>query len=58
MQEYLAAAEKIAARAVGGDALPPAGFVNRRDRLRRVGPGAIETKYPARPSAEYVVRVS
>jgi len=37
MQEYLAAAEKIAARAVGGDALPPPGFANRRDRLRRSG---------------------
>jgi hypothetical protein len=31
MQEYLAAAEKIAARAVGGDPLPPPGFANRRD---------------------------
>jgi hypothetical protein len=58
MQEYLAAAEKIAARAVGGDALPPAGFTNRRDRLRHVGPGVIETKYPAEYDADYVVRVN
>jgi hypothetical protein len=58
MQEYLAAAEKIAARAVGDDALPPAGFANRRDRLRRVAPGVIETKYPAEYDAEYIVRVN
>ena len=58
MQEYLAAAEKIAARAVGGDALPPPGFANRRDRLRRSGPGVIEMKYPVDYDAEYVVRVN
>jgi Protein of unknown function (DUF1592)/Protein of unknown function (DUF1588)/Protein of unknown function (DUF1587)/Protein of unknown function (DUF1585)/Protein of unknown function (DUF1595) len=58
MQEYLAAAEKIAARAIGGDPLPPSGFTNRRNRLRRVSPGVIETKYPAEYDAEYVVRVN
>jgi len=58
MQEYLAAAEEIAARAVGGDPLPPPGFANRRDRLRRVGPGVIEMKYPVDYDAEYLVKVN
>jgi hypothetical protein len=58
MQEYLSAAERIAARAVGGDALPPPGFVNRRDLLRRVGPGVIEMKYAADYDADYVVKVN
>src|SRR5664279_774725 len=35
MQKYLSVAEKIAARAVGGDPLPPPGFVNRRDLVRQ-----------------------
>lgn len=58
MQEYLSAAERIAARAVGGDPLPPSGFVNRRDLVRRVGPGVIEMKYVADYDAEYVVKVN
>jgi hypothetical protein len=58
MQEYLAAAEKIAARAIGGDTLPPPGFADRRDRLRRAGPGVIEMKYSAEYDAEYVIRVN
>jgi cytochrome c553 len=58
MQEYLSAAERIAARAVGGDPLPPSGFVNRRDLVRRVGPGIIEMKYAADYDAEYVVKVN
>ena len=58
MQAYLAAAERIAARAVGGDPLPPPGFVGRKDLVRRVGPGVIEMKYQADYDAEYVVRVN
>jgi GT2 family glycosyltransferase len=58
MQEYLSAAERIAARAVGCDPLPQAGFVNRRDLVRRVGPGVIETRYAAEYDAEYVVKAS
>jgi hypothetical protein len=58
MREYLAAAEKIARAAVGGDPLPPPGFVNRRDLVRRPGPDVIETKYNVDYDAEYVVKVN
>jgi len=58
MQAYLSAAERIAERAVGGDPLPPPGFVNRRDLVRKTGPGVIEMKYAAEFDAEYVVKVN
>ena len=58
MQAYLSAAERIAERAVGGDPLPPAGFVNRRDLIRRVGPGVIEMNYAADYDADYIVKVN
>jgi mono/diheme cytochrome c family protein len=58
MQEYLSAAEKIAARAVGGDPLPAPSYVNSRDRIRRVGPGVIEMKALVDYDADYVVKVN
>ncbi len=58
MQEYLAAAERIAARAVGGDPLPPPGFVNRQDLVRHIGPSVIEMKYAAEYDADYLIKVN
>jgi hypothetical protein len=56
MQKYMSAAEQIASRAVGADPLPKPGFLNRKSRVRRVGPGAIELKDRVDFDAEYVVR--
>jgi hypothetical protein len=58
MEKYLAVAEKLAARAVGGDPLPKPGFFNRRDRLRKLGPGAVELTDILDYDADYVVRVN
>ncbi len=58
MQKYLSAAEQIAARAVGGDPLPKPGFVNRHDRVRKVGDSAIELKDAVDYDAEYIVKVN
>src|SRR6202042_1115981 len=44
MQKYLSVAERIAARAVGGDPLPKAGFFNKRDRARRLDADTFELK--------------
>jgi cytochrome c553 len=58
MQKYLSAAEQIAARAVGGDPLPKPGFVNRHDRVRKVGDSTIELKDAVDYDAEYVLKVN
>ena len=42
LQKYLRAGERIASRAVGADPLPKPGFLNRRNRVKRLGPGVIE----------------
>jgi Protein of unknown function (DUF1592)/Protein of unknown function (DUF1588)/Protein of unknown function (DUF1587)/Protein of unknown function (DUF1585)/Protein of unknown function (DUF1595)/Cytochrome C oxidase, cbb3-type, subunit III len=57
MQRYLAAAEKIAARAVGGGTLPPPGVFTRRSRARKVADGAIELKDVLEYDADYAIRV-
>jgi len=58
MQKYLSAAEQIASRAVGGDPLPKPGFVNRHDRVRKVGDSAIELKDAVDYDAEYTIKVN
>jgi Protein of unknown function (DUF1592)/Protein of unknown function (DUF1588)/Protein of unknown function (DUF1587)/Protein of unknown function (DUF1585)/Protein of unknown function (DUF1595) len=58
MQKYLSAAEQIASRAVGGDPLPKPGFVNRHDRVRKVGDSTIEMKDAVDYDAEYIVKVN
>jgi len=58
MQKYLSAAEQIASRAVGGDPLPKPGFVNRHDRIRKVGDSTIELKDAVDYDAEYIVKVN
>ena len=58
MQKYLSVAEKLAARAVGGDPLPKPGFFNKRDRLHKLGPGAVELTDILDYDADYVVHVN
>jgi mono/diheme cytochrome c family protein len=57
MQKYLAAAESIAARVVGGSPLPSPGIFTKRSRVRAVGDGAVELRDIVSYDAEYVVRV-
>jgi mono/diheme cytochrome c family protein len=57
MQRYLAAAEKIAARAVGGGPLPAPGVFSRRNRARRTADGTIELKEILEYDADYAIRV-
>ncbi len=57
MQRYLSAAEKIAARAVGGGSLPSPGVFTRRNRVRKIGDGVIELKDILEYDAEYAIRV-
>jgi len=57
MQKYLSAAERIAARAVGGNPLPPAGVFTRRDRVRRISDDAIVLDEVLEYDADYIVRV-
>lgn len=58
MQKYLAAAEKIAARAVGGDPLPKPGVFSRKDRVRRLETDIIVMDEIAEYDAEYAVRAN
>jgi mono/diheme cytochrome c family protein len=58
MQKYLAAAEAIAARAVGGGPLPPPGIFTKRSRARAIGEGMVELREVVNYDAEYIVRVS
>ena len=58
MQQYLNAAEKIAARAVGGNPLPPnAGFFSRDDRVRQIDANSIELTEILDYDAEYLILV-
>jgi Protein of unknown function (DUF1592)/Protein of unknown function (DUF1588)/Protein of unknown function (DUF1587)/Protein of unknown function (DUF1585)/Protein of unknown function (DUF1595)/Cytochrome C oxidase, cbb3-type, subunit III len=57
MQRYLAAAEKIAARAVGGGPLPAPGVFTRRSRARKTADGTIELKEILEYDADYAIRV-
>ncbi len=58
MQKYLSAAEKIAARAVGGDPFPAPGFFTRRDRVKKAGDDAIELREILDYDADYTIRIS
>src|SRR5262249_31524967 len=57
MQRYLGAAEKIAARAVGGGPLPAPGVFTRRSRARKTADGTIELKEILEYDADYAIRV-
>jgi hypothetical protein len=57
-QQYLTAAEKIAARAVGGNALPEqAGFFSREDRVRRIDGNSIALTDVLDYDAEYLIQI-
>jgi hypothetical protein len=56
--QYLGAAEKIAARAVGGNPLPQPGFFNRRDRVRRIDANSLELTDILDYDADYIVKVN
>ena len=58
MEKYLVAAERIASRAVGGDAWPEPGFFTRKSRVRRVADGVAELRDILEYDADYVIRVS
>lgn len=59
MQKYLSAGERIAARAVGGESLPPKpGFLNRRKLVRRIDSGHITLTDILEYDADYVIRVN
>src|SRR5712671_3312160 len=58
MEKYLSAAEKIAARAVGGDPLPSPGFFTKHDRVKKAGDDAIELREILDYDADYTVRIS
>ena len=57
MQRYLNAAEKIAARAVGGGPLPAPGVFTHRSRIRKVADGTIELSDVLEYDADYAIRV-
>ena len=57
MQRYLSAAERIAARAVGGGSLPSPGVFTRRSRTRRIADGVVELKEIVEYDADYTIRV-
>ena len=57
MQRYLSAAEKIAARAVGGGPLPSPGVFTRRSQVRKIADGTLELDDVLEYDAEYAIRV-
>jgi hypothetical protein len=57
MQQYLTAAERIAARAVGDATFPSPAVFTSRSRVRRNGDSAIELKPILEYDAEYLIRV-
>lgn len=57
MEQYLNAAETIAARAVGGNTLPQPGFFSRPDRIRRIDANSVEISEILDYDAEYLVNV-
>jgi Protein of unknown function (DUF1592)/Protein of unknown function (DUF1588)/Protein of unknown function (DUF1587)/Protein of unknown function (DUF1585)/Protein of unknown function (DUF1595) len=58
MQKYLSVAEKIAARAVGGDPLPKAGFFSNKERVRHLPGSCIEVTDILDYDADYIVRAN
>ena len=60
MEKYMAAAERIAARAIGADPLPKkpleAEYSRRTMNLRRLNPSAVEATHRVEWDGEYVVR--
>ncbi|MCC7010144.1 MAG: DUF1592 domain-containing protein [Acidobacteria bacterium] len=58
MQKYLAAAEQIASRLVGGDPLPSPAIFTRRSKVRRIGDNAVELSDVLAHDAEYIVKVA
>lgn len=58
MQRYLAVAEQVAARAVGGGALPNPGIFTRRDRVRRISDNVTELDEILSYDADYAIKVS
>ena len=58
MQKYLSVAEKIAARAVGGDPLPKAGFFTDKERVRHLPGSGIELTDIVDYDADYIVHVN
>jgi hypothetical protein len=56
-ERYLAAAEKIAARAVGGGPLPAPGVFTRRSRVRKVADDTIELRDVLEYDADYDIRI-
>jgi hypothetical protein len=58
MQKYLAAAERIAARAVGGEPLPKPAIFTRRDRVRRILDNVTQLKEVVEYDADYTIRVN
>ncbi|MGH9849524.1 MAG: DUF1587 domain-containing protein, partial [Blastocatellia bacterium] len=60
MEKYMAAAERIAARAIGADPLPKkpleAEYSRRTSGLRRVAPGTVEATHRVEWDGEYLVR--
>ncbi|MEO7192089.1 MAG: DUF1592 domain-containing protein [Vicinamibacterales bacterium] len=58
MEKYLSAGERIAARAIGGDPLPPPGVFTRRDRVRNIGDSTIELAEVVDYDADYVIKIN
>jgi hypothetical protein len=58
MQKYLSVAEKIAARAVGGDPLPKPGFFSNKERVRHLPGSCIELTDIVEYDADYIVHVN
>lgn len=56
MQKYLAAAEKIASRAIGADPLPKPGLFSKRSKIRRVDASTIQFTDQIEFDADYIVR--
>ena len=58
MEKYLSAAERIAARAVGGDPFPNPGIFTRHDRVKKLGDDVIELRDSLVYDADYTIRIS
>ena len=58
MDRYLALAEKIAKRAVGGDPFPVPAYFTRHDRVTKTGDGAIELRESLEYDADYNIKIS
>jgi hypothetical protein len=58
MQQYLDAAERIAARAIGGDPLPAPGIFTRRADSKRLNDSVTELRASLRYDAGYTIRAN